>query len=100
MKLVAASGRRNELRAGVKETNLGHERGVEVEQEGGRGELTLIMTTLRARPLPASRLGLGSCLLRMGLAERAVKPSRRLLIEGEGERGGEEDETEEKESSL
>jgi hypothetical protein len=36
----------------------------------------------------------------MGLAVRAVRPSRRLLIEGEGDRGGEEDEAEEKESSL
>lgn len=62
--------------------------------------LTLIMTTLRARPLPASRLGLASCLLRMGLAVRAANPSRRLLIEGEGDRGGEEDEAEEKDSSL
>ena len=54
---------------------------------------------LSARAI-ASRLGLASCLLRMGLAVRAANPSRRLLIEGEGGRGGEEDEAEEKESSL
>jgi hypothetical protein len=36
----------------------------------------------------------------MGLAVRAANPSRRLLIEGEGDRGGEEDEADEKDNSL
>lgn len=35
----------------------------------------------------------------MGLALRAAMPSRRFVTEGEGERGGEEEEAEEKERS-
>lgn len=56
------------------------------------------MRTLSVKPLLASLLGLGSDLVRMG--GRATKPSRRLLIKGEGDRGGDEDEADEKESSL